>query len=79
MVAFLLQASSLSPLAPGAILDESGEHAAQSYEIFSRDRLREEHLPRLMQNTALEAAPLPCPAKGQLAWPRRLEDLLGSR
>ena len=62
MLAFLPLSVALSPLAPGAILDESGEHAAPSYEIFSRDRLREEHLRRLMQNTALEAAPLPCPA-----------------
>ena len=36
--------------------------AAPSYDIFSRDRLREEHLRRLMANTALEAAPPPCPA-----------------
>jgi len=36
--------------------------AAPSYDIFSRDRLREEHLRQLMANTALEAAPPPCPA-----------------
>lgn len=62
-MAFLLHGCvALSPLAPGAILDESGEHAAPSYEIFSRDRLREEHIRRLMANTALEAPPQPCPA-----------------
>ena len=62
MLLFVPLSVALSPLAPGAILDESGEHAAPSYEIFSRDRLREEHLRRLMANTALEAPPPPCPA-----------------
>ena len=57
----LAWARALVPLRPNAIVEANGT-ASPSYEIFSQERLRAEHIKQLLASTALEAAPVQCRA-----------------